>query len=86
MPSWSGKGRTTRKTMCDMNICKVSQGKATAEVWELHLCLGCCRMICLNHEPYKQVWLAKEQVFIYSHLLCPPAKPHEGVTRWNSST
>ena len=57
-----------------MHLAKIAKDGKTVEAWEVHLCIGCCRMMCLNVEEYKQYWLVKEKCFIYAHTYCPPLK------------
>ena len=52
----------------------VTKDWVTTEVWEIKLCVGCCRMICLNHERYRRFWFINERCFVYKHEQCPPPK------------
>ena len=50
-------------------------------MWELKLCLGCCRMIDLSEGNWMKVWVTEQKHFIYKHKKCPAIKPHVEIFR-----
>ena len=52
----------------------ISAPDGRVKMFELKLCIVCCRMILLNDEKYQKVYLPTCEGFVFAHQECPPDK------------